>query len=112
VKKYFFVLTLLSFAFIGCQESATKDDQQVNGDIVQNPATLSGDTTGKKLPVVEFEVTDHDFGKVQEGDKVEFNFNFKNTGDAPLLISSVKASCGCTTPDWPKSLVKPGESIK
>ena len=48
--------------------------------------------------------------RVTEGDKVEYDFRFTNTGEAPLIISEVKASCGCTTPDWPKSVIKAGES--
>lgn len=60
-------------------------------------------------PTLSFEYTNHDFGKVLEGDKAEHAFAFTNTGDAPLVISNVKASCGCTTPDWPKNPIAPGE---
>jgi hypothetical protein len=36
-------------------------------------------------------------------------FNFTNTGNAPLIIQGVQASCGCTTPDWTKDPVMPGQ---
>jgi hypothetical protein len=42
----------------------------------------------------------HDFGKIPQGKPVTYSFEVKNTGKAPLLISNVQASCGCTTPEW------------
>ena len=65
--------------------------------------------TAAAAPVMKFDNDSHDFGKIQEGDKVNYKFNFTNTGKTPLIISSAVASCGCTTPDWPKGPIKPGE---
>lgn len=62
-------------------------------------------------PVITFEKTEHDFGKINEGDgRVSVVFNFKNEGMAPLVLSNVRASCGCTTPTWTKEPVEPGQS--
>jgi len=52
--------------------------------------------------------THRDLGKVTEGEQVEVTFRFKNTGDKPLVISSVTASCGCTIPETPKEPFAPG----
>lgn len=52
----------------------------------------------------------YDFGTVKEGEKVEHEFKFTNTGSAPLIISNVQASCGCTTPEYSKNPVAPGET--
>lgn len=52
----------------------------------------------------------YDFGKVTDGEKVIYNYRFRNTGDKPLIISSATASCGCTVPEKPEEPVKPGES--
>lgn len=52
----------------------------------------------------------HDFGTIPQGTPVTYNFNFKNTGKSPLVLSSVTGSCGCTTPEWPKEPIKPGAS--
>lgn len=60
--------------------------------------------------VIKFEKLVHDFGNVTQGDKTEVEFVFTNTGDAPLLLSNVRSSCGCTVPTWPKEPVMPGKS--
>lgn len=49
------------------------------------------------------------FGEIEEGPKVSHEFVFTNTGKEPLVLTNVKASCGCTTPDWPKEPILPGE---
>lgn len=49
------------------------------------------------------------FGEIEEGPKVNHEFTFTNTGTEPLILSNVKASCGCTTPSWPKDPILPGE---
>ena len=60
---------------------------------------------------MRFDTDDHDFGVVaEEGGPIAHPFNFVNTGDAPLLIGQVKASCGCTTPSWTKEPVAPGDT--
>lgn len=62
-------------------------------------------------PVITFEKTSHDFGKINEGDgRVTTVFQFKNEGMEPLVLSNVRASCGCTTPKWPKEPIEPGQT--
>ncbi|WKK77248.1 DUF1573 domain-containing protein [Marivirga salinae] len=62
------------------------------------------------LPTMEFEEKTHDFGKITEGDVVTKVFTFKNTGEAPLIISNATSSCGCTVPSYPKDKpIAPGE---
>lgn len=57
-----------------------------------------------------FENSEHNFGDINEKDgKVSHKFSFKNDGDQPLLILSVKPSCGCTTPNWSKNPINPGD---
>jgi len=63
-----------------------------------------------KFPKMEFETKEVDFGTHHEGDILDTVFKFKNTGEAPLVITNVKTSCGCTTPYWPKKPIQPGES--
>ncbi|MEO0898453.1 MAG: DUF1573 domain-containing protein [Bacteroidota bacterium] len=51
----------------------------------------------------------HEFGTVTSGDKVKHTFTFTNSGDQPLELTRVKASCGCTVPNYSKEPIKPGE---
>ncbi len=57
---------------------------------------------------VEFEESAFDFGQVKEGAQVKHTFVLKNSGDAPVIISKVTASCGCTQPEFSKSPILPG----
>ena len=61
------------------------------------------------IPIVEFDKTEFDFGDLNQGDKKEVYFTFKNKGTAPLIISDVHVQCGCTAPEWPLGPVLPGE---
>lgn len=56
-----------------------------------------------------FSEMEYDFGTINEGKVIEHLFKFTNEGQAPLVISNITASCGCTSPDWTKTPVKPGE---
>jgi hypothetical protein len=61
---------------------------------------------------IMFEKMEHDFGVIKAGDKVTYNFVFRNTGTSPLLISAAKGSCGCTVPSYPKDPIPPnGEGV-
>ncbi|MEM6265495.1 MAG: DUF1573 domain-containing protein [Bacteroidota bacterium] len=57
---------------------------------------------------IKFEKTTHDFGQLEKGDPAEYTFTFTNTSDAPVTLSRVKASCGCTTPNWSREAIDPG----
>ncbi|MEB2779901.1 DUF1573 domain-containing protein [Algoriphagus sp. C2-6-M1] len=60
--------------------------------------------------VITFKEKSIDFGDITQGDKVEHTFLLTNTGSAPLIISNVAATCGCTVPSWPKDPIAPGKS--
>lgn len=57
----------------------------------------------------KFEEETHDFGKIPQGKPVTYEFKFTNTGDSPIIISNVEASCGCTKPEYSSTPVKKGE---
>lgn len=52
--------------------------------------------------------TSFDFGKIQAGKPVTHEFTFTNQGGEPLIISNVKASCGCTVAEYSKEPIEPG----
>ena len=60
-------------------------------------------TGNKKSSEMTFkDGTEYDFGKISFMGDGTCEFIFKNTGKAPLLITNVKSSCGCTVPTYPK----------
>jgi len=59
-------------------------------------------------PKIDFSKETHDYGNLKYGGDGTCTFEFKNTGNAPLIISNAKGSCGCTVPDWPKEPIAPG----
>lgn len=66
----------------------------------------------EKGPQITFQETEFNFGDIQQGDKVEHIFSFKNTGTAPLILSNVLTTCGCTAPEWPKEPIAPGKTAQ
>ncbi|MFD2892592.1 DUF1573 domain-containing protein [Flavobacterium chuncheonense] len=64
-------------------------------------------------PKIEFKAETINYGEVVKGvDSGIREFEFTNTGNAPLTIKNVKSSCGCTVPEWPKTPIAPGASDK
>jgi hypothetical protein len=62
-----------------------------------------------KYPCIVFTDSVHDFGSLETGKKAVFNFEFVNTGNAPLLLGGIETSCGCTVADWPRESLDPGQ---
>ena len=59
---------------------------------------------------VVFQKIVHDFGTILDSDGVQsYSFEFSNKGNYPVTIQKVTSSCGCTTPDWTKEPVVPGQ---
>jgi hypothetical protein len=85
--------------------SQLEQNQVVTPSNVENVQPADPSTVG----VFEFGAMEYDFGTIAEGEVIEHLFNFKNTGQAPLVISNIQASCGCTSPDWTKTPIKPGD---
>lgn len=104
-----FILSLI--VILGLVSCETKNDN-LSTSLVNNPNSADGVKSGSNAPAIRFETTEYDFGKVLQGEQVSHTFKFKNVGDAPLIISSIEKTCGCTTPDFSSKPIKPGESGK
>jgi hypothetical protein len=63
-----------------------------------------------KIAKIEFESQTIDYGTIEKGSNGVRVFKFKNTGNAPLIVSNVKSSCGCTVPKKPTAPIMPGKS--
>ena len=62
----------------------------------------------EKIAKIDFKAETIDYGTIEKGADGTRTFEFTNTGEAPLIISKVKSSCGCTVPSWPKEAILPG----
>lgn len=70
-------------------------------------------TMAQTGPKIEFKEETIDYGTVTKGDDSGLRvFEFKNIGDAPLIINDVKSSCGCTVPTKPQEPIMPGKTGK
>jgi hypothetical protein len=83
-----------------------------NADKSSESATVDTNSTiaAKADPsIIKFSEESYDFGKITEGEKVTHVFKFYNGSMQPLIITNAVASCGCTTPTWPKTPILPGK---
>jgi hypothetical protein len=102
---YKLILTIGILSLLSCQ-----NNQKENGlstDEISNTASANGKTQ-VDLPEILFTEEVFDFGKITQGEKVNHEFTFTNTGKKNLIISGASGSCGCTFPEWPKEPILPG----
>jgi hypothetical protein len=66
----------------------------------------------EKVAKIEFKTDVIDYGTIEKGSDGVRIFEFTNTGNAPLIISNVKSTCGCTVPKKPDGPILPGETGK
>ncbi|MDR2038527.1 MAG: DUF1573 domain-containing protein [Bacteroidales bacterium] len=97
-KVLYFSLVVVLFLGSACNSKKNNAGKQV--DVEEVPL---------KKTTIEFTEMEHNFGKVKEGEKVKYNFEFTNTGDADLLIQKVNTYCGCTVPKYTKKPISPGK---
>jgi hypothetical protein len=66
----------------------------------------------KAEELVKFQEIKFNFGKIKQGVPVTHDFQFTNIGTEPLIIETASASCGCTTPTWPKQPIMKAKDDK
>jgi len=102
------ILLLVVIATIG---ACTKDNasSKIKAENVKE-AELRDAEISKGAPIIEWSKTEHDFGTINQGDKVETVFTLTNVGESDLVITRAKGSCGCTVPQWPREAIAPGKT--
>lgn len=93
-----FVLTIL-FAVLGLGCAFAQDKTTVT---TPSDKPING-------PKISFSENVHDYGNIAKGSDGNCEFEFTNKGNEPLILSNVRASCGCTTPNWSKEPIMPGQ---
>ncbi len=98
-----FLIALAGVVLTACQSNTAKENESttVNNEVVATVASADA-------AILSFEKSSHDFGKIKQGESVQYDFKFKNTGKTPLIISNAVATCGCTVPEPPKDPILPG----
>jgi hypothetical protein len=92
----------MTASFIAC--NARRNNKLEKGNGVLSERALR-DTTQVELIDSVF-----NFGVINEGEKVSYNFRFKNVGNKSLIIINASASCGCTIPEKPENPIPPGDT--
>ncbi|HLS11157.1 MAG TPA: DUF1573 domain-containing protein [Flavobacteriaceae bacterium] len=104
-KSLILLATAVAFSLFSCKDNAVNKVEEEK--VV---AAEQRDESMETFPVMSFEEEQFDFGEIVQGTHVEHVFSFTNTGDAPLVITNARSSCGCTVPEYPREPVAPGES--
>ncbi len=102
IVKHYFLTVSIAVVLISCDNR--RKDKIVDDVAVQTTQALSDSTTVQIIDSV------YNFGKVTDGQQVEYSYRFKNTGTKPLVIIDASASCGCTVPQKPEKPIMPGET--
>lgn len=123
MKKLIIFFIPCMMILVGCQSDGTEKsvEEVLEAKITDNLATKGKNTklaaNQPEVPAdtvnvaqLDFLEKEFEFGVVDEGDKVNHTFTFKNTGKVPLTITNARGSCGCTVPDWPKEPIAVGDS--
>ncbi len=101
-NKYFIARIVSVTIFMSC-DVRKHDKLQTNNELTQQIQI-------KDATTVQIIDSSYNFGKVTDGEIVEYNYRFKNTGTKPLIVTNVGASCGCTVPEKPEQPIQPGET--
>ena len=110
MKRLFLSLLTAGVLLSACNQTPANSAASTTADSSATKTPAATTANAATAPVMKFEKESHDFGKIKQGDKVSYDFKFTNNGKSPLIITDAVASCGCTTPEWPKTPIKPGES--
>jgi hypothetical protein len=96
MKKTLIILSTL-LVLISCQGNETEKKAVASADVAKALTTIEWIDSAKNL------------GKINQGQKLQIAFRFKNSGKNPLVIQAVTPSCGCTVADFPKEPIAPGK---
>ncbi|MEA3461870.1 MAG: DUF1573 domain-containing protein [Bacteroidota bacterium] len=94
------VVLILGILSCGGQNGSPEQGRQIVED---------GNQGAQGESVMLFDTLVHDFGTIIEGERVVCYFDYTNSGKGDLLITAVKATCGCTTPEWSSEPLGPGQ---
>lgn len=104
-----FNIIIFVFLFCACKNTIQKEINPYD-QFIHNPMTAAGDLDTNQVPKLFLPESHFNFGTIKSGDTVIHEFKFYNRGNAPLLITDVSSSCGCTIPNITARQLNPGDS--
>ncbi|MBC7903563.1 MAG: DUF1573 domain-containing protein [Gemmatimonadaceae bacterium] len=104
-------MRLVLFLAVAISAAACNNQADANANVKTAPTQtglVNSSPDSANFTSIQWIEQTRDYGKMNEGQKLEVKFRFKNTGNKPLVIESVRASCGCTAAEPPKEPIAPG----
>jgi len=95
------ILSISAILFVGMLSAQTTQTTQTVQAVQEEPKTE-----------ITFTSLEHNYGSIEYDANGTCEFEFTNTGKIALVLVDVKASCGCTAPEWSKEPIKPGDKGK
>tara|TARA_Y100000739_G_C20481619_1_gene406210 strand:+ start:400 stop:855 length:456 start_codon:yes stop_codon:yes gene_type:complete len=99
-------LLFILFILISCGEHDSK--KMDSSIVINNYSALENFKQNNGGASLLFNEIEYEFPAVEQGTDLEHSFYFVNNGDAPLVLTNVKGSCGCTNVDYPEDPINPG----
>lgn len=100
-----FLIIILSLTLFACG-----GNDEVTTELINITPSADNNRSSDDLPIMEWQVDSINFKQIIEGDKYTATYKFRNVGDAPLVISKVETSCGCTAvKNWSQDPYQKGD---
>jgi hypothetical protein len=112
MMRYLTLVTFASLIITGCRDvpaNAETDATIASSITTAETVKVAQEDTTSFTRLTWLDTADQSLGKLKPGKEIEIKWRFKNTGERPLIIEGVTASCGCTIPEKPEKPLLPGE---
>ncbi len=110
IKSYIPFIIASFFLLVTCSNKKNTNQRLAKNEAALHENIPKQEKTDPNLAAFSFEKEFFDFGDITQGEIVEHVFKFTNTGSIPLIITNTHVTCGCTTPQYTKEPIAPGEA--
>jgi hypothetical protein len=102
-------LSIIALFVASASFAQVKEAKAESLKTIEAPTASVNATPIPKQSLIKWDKEIHDFGDIDKGKPVTYDFSFTNTTNETILITAVKPSCGCTAANYTKTPIKPGE---
>ncbi|MCH5597745.1 DUF1573 domain-containing protein [Niabella ginsengisoli] len=112
MKRLVLIISVAA-SLAACNSSDSNSENKIpDGPLTDSLKQVALKDSSNFTTIAWADSTFKDLGDVKKGQVVEIPFVVKNTGDKPLIISSVQPGCGCTVAEKPEQPILPGKEEK